>query len=253
MKHSVRSLVSHRGLVACLIGTILVTMGICNGADAQTSTRKQSGASQSTAQTDGKRVDVNSADASTLETLPGIGPVLADRIVAGRPYKDLSDLEKVKGLSRSKLDALKDKVTFGGTTAATKQTQKKQTAAKEKTTKSAETVNTASSSPAKTSSSVAATGAGGSSTSSQGAAAKAPLSPTGRTADKLAPGEKININTATAEQLDALPGIGPAHAQAIIDYRTQNGPFKSIQDIENVKGIKAGVFSKIQDHITVGR
>jgi competence protein ComEA len=62
----------------------------------------------------------------------------------------------------------------------------------------------------------------------------------------------ININTATLEELDALPGIGPSIAQAIIDYRTQNGPFKTIADIDNVKGIGEALFAKIKDSITVG-
>ena len=61
------------------------------------------------------------------------------------------------------------------------------------------------------------------------------------------PGRKININTATKEELDVLPGIGPVKAQAIIDGR----PFKTIEDIKNVRGIKDGEFSKIQDLITV--
>lgn len=62
----------------------------------------------------------------------------------------------------------------------------------------------------------------------------------------------ININTATLEELDRLPGIGPSIAQAIIDYRTANGPFKTIEDINNVKGIGDALFAKIKDSITVG-
>jgi competence protein ComEA len=61
----------------------------------------------------------------------------------------------------------------------------------------------------------------------------------------------ININTATKEELDGLPGIGPVKAQAIIDYRNANGPFKSPEDIMKVKGIKEGEFGKIKDQISV--
>jgi competence protein ComEA len=61
----------------------------------------------------------------------------------------------------------------------------------------------------------------------------------------------VNINTATKEELDALPGIGPVKAQAIIDYRNANGPFKSPQDVMKVRGIKEGEFGKIRDQISV--
>ncbi|HSD83296.1 MAG TPA: helix-hairpin-helix domain-containing protein [Anaerolineae bacterium] len=64
--------------------------------------------------------------------------------------------------------------------------------------------------------------------------------------------EKININTASVEELDKLPSIGPSIAKAIIDYRTKNGPFKKIEDINNVKGIGDALFEKIKDQITVG-
>jgi competence protein ComEA len=68
-----------------------------------------------------------------------------------------------------------------------------------------------------------------------------------KSAVKLAPGEKININTASKEKLDALPGIGPVKAQAIIDGR----PYQKPEDIMKVKGIKQGEFNKIKDLITV--
>ncbi|MGC9171508.1 helix-hairpin-helix domain-containing protein [Caldisericum sp.] len=62
---------------------------------------------------------------------------------------------------------------------------------------------------------------------------------------------KININSATKEELMTLPGIGEVKANAIIDYRTKNGPFKSIHDIVNVSGIGEKTFEKIKDLITV--
>lgn len=62
----------------------------------------------------------------------------------------------------------------------------------------------------------------------------------------------ININTASTFELDTLPGIGPTTAQKIIDYRTQNGPFLTIEDIINVSGIGPATYDRIKDLITVG-
>ncbi|MFO1302534.1 MAG: ComEA family DNA-binding protein [Burkholderiales bacterium] len=62
----------------------------------------------------------------------------------------------------------------------------------------------------------------------------------------------VNINTATKDELIGLPGIGPAKAQAIVDYRKQNGPFKSVDDLRNVKGIGAKRLDKLRADITVG-
>jgi competence protein ComEA len=78
----------------------------------------------------------------------------------------------------------------------------------------------------------------------------APPSPNGSAPEAAT--EKININTASVEELDKLPGIGPAIGKAIIDYRTTNGPFKQIEDINDVKGIGDALFEKIKDQITVG-
>jgi len=64
-------------------------------------------------------------------------------------------------------------------------------------------------------------------------------------------GDLVNINTATLDQLDALPGIGPTIAQRIIDYRTEHGPFQSINDLMNVAGIGPTTFEKLKNLITV--
>ena len=61
----------------------------------------------------------------------------------------------------------------------------------------------------------------------------------------------ININTATVQQLDTLPGIGPVTAQSIVTYRLQNGPFQQIEDIMNVPGIGPATFDRIRTLITV--
>ena len=62
----------------------------------------------------------------------------------------------------------------------------------------------------------------------------------------------VDINTASLEELDKLPGIGMTTAQKIIDYRENNGPFARIEDIVNVSGIGDATFEEIKDLITVG-
>jgi len=62
----------------------------------------------------------------------------------------------------------------------------------------------------------------------------------------------VDINAATAAELETLPGIGPKTADTIVEYREANGPFGSIEDIMDVPGIGEGTFEKIKDKITVG-
>jgi competence protein ComEA len=62
---------------------------------------------------------------------------------------------------------------------------------------------------------------------------------------------KINLNTATSEELQTLPGIGVSKADSILQYRQENGKFSSIEEIKNITGIKDGVYSKIEAYITV--
>ena len=65
------------------------------------------------------------------------------------------------------------------------------------------------------------------------------------------PVEKININTADAEQLQTLPGIGPTLAQRIIDFRNENGPFQTVTELTQVSGIGVEKLDQILDYITV--
>ncbi len=70
-------------------------------------------------------------------------------------------------------------------------------------------------------------------------------------AKKQAPSQPVNINTASAEELTALPGIGKAKADAIVAYR-QTHPFKAVAELTEVKGIGPKMLEKLQPSITVG-
>lgn len=74
-----------------------------------------------------------------------------------------------------------------------------------------------------------------------------------QTSDLTAPAirDRININTASQAELESLPGIGPVLAQAIIEYRQANGPFKTIEELIDVPGIGPKTFEKIKALITV--
>ena len=66
-----------------------------------------------------------------------------------------------------------------------------------------------------------------------------------------AAGGLVNVNTADATALEALPGIGEVIAQRIVDYRTQNGPFATIDQLEDVSGIGPSILAEIRDLVTV--
>jgi competence protein ComEA len=70
---------------------------------------------------------------------------------------------------------------------------------------------------------------------------------------ETAPAQKIDINQADAWLLQALPGIGQVRAQAIIDYRQQNGPFRSIEELTQVPGISESNFRNVKNLITAGK
>lgn len=63
---------------------------------------------------------------------------------------------------------------------------------------------------------------------------------------------KININTASAEELTQLPGIGTTYAERIVEHREKYGPFLRIDEIKNIKGISDSRYEKIKNYITVG-
>jgi competence protein ComEA len=168
----------------------------------------------------GERIDVDRATAAELTRLPRVGPALARTIVAHReshgPFGGLAGLDRVPGIGPGLLAALAGRLEFGGSPSG----------------------------PA-----------------SQTAAPLAPLS--GSTADLGQPGGPLsapqprrpsallNLNSASAEALDSLPGIGPTRAASIVQYRAQHGPFRYIDDLGRVPGVGPAALARLRDHLAV--
>lgn len=66
--------------------------------------------------------------------------------------------------------------------------------------------------------------------------------------DSLMEGEVIDLNTADVYELQRLPGIGEKRARAIVDYREENGPFQSVEDLTRVSGIGEGILAGLRDY-----
>ncbi len=166
-------------------------------------------------------VDINSASEKELESIKGVGPATAKKIVANRPYKSVEDLTKA-GLSAKAITAVKPFVTVGkapvssATETATKAATKADAPVAADLTRATQDV-------------------------------KATAKSTSAAASKLAPGTKVNINTADQAMLEKLPEIGPVKAKAIMEGR----PYKSIEDVMKVSGIKGKTFDAIKDFIVV--
>lgn len=162
-----------------------------------------------------RKVDVNTAGIEELESLPGVGPQTAKAIVAGRPFTSVDDLERVPGIGAARLEGLRDHVTVSRTS-----NRKRSESASTRTSPSRERDDD--------------------------------LEPTGRDRSTnregaAVSGRRVNLNTATLAELEALPEIGPVRARAIIEAR----PFKSVDDLKRVKGIKDIRLEELRPHVTV--
>ncbi len=158
------------------------------------------------------RVNVNTASADELDTVPGIGPALAGRIIAYReqngPFRSVDDLQNVRGIGPRSVERM---------------------------------------APAVTVSTVMVSGGG----VARGAAPEITRPTVEPTRQVNANARRINLNAATQEELESLPGIGPALAGRIIAFRGENGPFRSPEEVMRVRGIGPGTFEAIAELITV--
>jgi len=166
------------------------------------------------------KYNINTASADVLDKLPGIGPTTSARIVEHREthgdFSTIWELADVPRLSKSTVEKISNLITVGSPSPPDPPWTK--TVAKPKS---------------DTEPSKSKTGSG---TKSESVSLS---------------GEPININIATLEELDKLPRVGPALAQRIIDYREQNGPFQSPEDLTKVKGIGERTYEHMKNLVTV--
>lgn len=163
----------------------------------------------------GERIDPNTADEGELDRLPKIGPGQARRIVAWRqshgPFRTLADLDAVPGMGPAALAAVAPFVTLPQAPAGSDRVTTSESATK------------------------------------RDAAKPAPRA--GGRMDAVDGGRRVNVNTAGAEELQTLSGIGPALAARIVAYRAANGPFHSVADLEKVPGIGPATATRLAGRV----
>jgi DNA uptake protein ComE-like DNA-binding protein len=158
-------------------------------------------------------VDLNTATQKELEELPGVGEATAKKIIAGRPYKSVSDLAKA-GVPEKTISKIEKQVTVSAASSAGSAASKPASSAPPPTKEKASTAGET------------------------------------RKAEKAAPpamaGGKVDLNTASQKELEALPGVGPATAKKIIAGR----PYSSVADLSRA-GVNASTIDKIGSMVTV--
>lgn len=163
----------------------------------------------------GERIDIDRASAEELARLPRVGPGLAGRIVADReahgPFGSLEALDRVSGIGPTLLASVKAHATFSG-----------------------EPWNlTGGRVPRDTG----------------GSPLLGPPAPRSHVRVTLPPA--VRLNTASEAELDQLPGIGPALARAIVAERRAHGPFRTLEDLRRVRGLRASVLAGLTGRIIV--
>ncbi len=170
----------------------------------------------------GERIDVDQASAPELTRLPKVGPRLAKVILANRvehgPFGNLAGLDRVPGIGPNLLKSIEPHVVF-------------------------------SSLPGQPHGGTV--GLSGEADRCAAAGASRPACPADPLTRRPADAAPLNINTASASELDALPGIGPSKAAAILRYREEHGPFTRTEDLTRVPGFGPALISRLGPRISV--
>jgi competence protein ComEA len=213
------------------------------------------------------KVDLNTASIADLEKLPGVGTEFANAIAAARPFHSVDDLQRVSGFTTEKMKALRDQVTASPVvapdtkpdTSSTNKTTQPTKVNEGRATDNKAVTERYDQATANQEARIRAIAAGRppgtpiSANSSEAGSNPAQLIPMpsalpGSMPPPVGAAEKpVNINTATRAELEALPEIGPVHAQAVIDAR----PFISREDFRRVKGLTDATYEVVKNKITV--
>ena len=190
----------------------------------------------------GETIDPNVAGDEELDRLPGVGPARALDIVRDReengPFAKVEDLARVRGIGPAGVERMRPHLRLDPAAMRGAGARMGEAGA------------------------VAAGGGGlpsGGVLSSGGqprgglANRGGPAGPGGPTGGVPAASAPVDLNRATAEELQTLPGIGPAIAERILAYRDENGPFRRADELMRVKGVGEKTFARIAPHVTVGR
>jgi competence protein ComEA len=228
-------------------------------ANENTTNKVSSTRASSTHDSKSKKININTADKAELESLPGVGPAIADNIIAARPFKSVRDLKSVSGIGEQRFEEILPHVTVGSAasrrssasaTGGPAESSSGRASGSDKPTARAQSENVippGSKSVGGVGSTVTTDSVHSGSDKPGARQKEESRAGTSNNSSTRSAHAKVNLNTASKAELEALPGIGPVKAQAIIDNR----PYAKPEDVMNVTGIKEGTYDKIRDQITV--
>ncbi len=177
----------------------------------------------------GETIDPNVAGDEELDRLPGVGPSRALQIVGNReengPFRAVEDLARVSGIGPASVERLRPFLRLDPAGIRAAEAGRKGRAA----------------------------AVPGAVRTAAASSAAAPERSGGSGGAVAAGGGLVNINRATAAELQAIPGIGPVIAGRIVAYRGENGPFRKADELMQVPGVGERTFARIAPLVTVGR